>query len=154
MKDRKQRLLLKQVSDHLNWFSQSRMMANPSEGWVHTIRKALNMTLAQLAGRMQISVPTLKNFETREKAGTITMKSLREIAEALDMQLVYAIIPKAETLEEYVERRAEEKAREIVNRTDMTMSLEDQQNSGDRLKAAYQEKTSELKNELPKFLWD
>ncbi len=154
MKDRKQRLLLKQVSNHLNWFSQARMQQNPREGWVKTIRNALNMTLSQLAKRIKVTAPTLKNFEKREELGTITIKSLRDIADALDMQLVYAIIPKEGTLEEFVDKRAEEKARDIVNRTDMTMSLEDQQNPKERLLAAYHEKASELKNEIPKFLWD
>ena len=113
MKDRKQRLLLMQTSRHLNWFNDARAQSNPPEGWVKTIRTALNMTLAQLANRMKISIPSVKNFETREKLGTVTIKSLREIAEALDMQLVYAIIPKADSLEDYVDRKAEEKAKEI-----------------------------------------
>ena len=154
MKERKKRLVLKQVSQHLDLFNQANLQPNPPEGWVKTIRTAMNMTLAQLAKKMKVSIATVKVFEKREKAGTITIRSLREIAKALDMEFVYAIIPKTSTLENYVDKKAEEKAMEIVNRTDISMSLEDQQNSRERLMEAQQEKANELKKEIPKFLWD
>jgi hypothetical protein len=72
----------------------------------------------------------------------------------MDMRLVYAIIPKEGTLDEMIDLKAEEKAREIVNRTNTTMALEDQENAKTRLMNAYIEKKNELKTEMPKFLWD
>jgi len=152
--NRKQRLILAQVSRNLDSFQQAAHTPVPSEGWIRTIRKAINMNLGQLARRLQKKPPTVSDFEKREQAGTITLKSLREIAEAMDMRLVYAIIPKEKSLEEMVDIKAEEKAREIVNRTDTTMALEDQENTKARLITAYAEKKNELKNEMPKFLWD
>ena len=146
--------MLMQASRKLEGFEAVNQMLVPEEVWVKTIRSALNMNLVQLANRMGIKSPSLKNFEKRKKAGTITLQSLRAIARGLDMHLVYTIVPKEGTLEDIVEKKAEQKAREIVNRTSASMALEDQENTGDRLTAAYIEKKNELKTDMPKFLWD
>src|SRR5258706_15174374 len=132
MKARNQRLILEQVSRNLAVFQQATQVPVPSEGWIRTIRSAINMSLLQLATRLKKKSPNVLNFEKRESAGTITLKSLMEIADAMDMRLVYAIIPKEGTLEDKVDQKAEEKAREIVNRTNTTMALEDQENAKGR----------------------
>lgn len=129
-------------------------MPKPAEGWIRTIRKAINMNLGQLARRLDKKPPSVSDFEKREKQGTITLKSLQEIAEAMDMKLVYAIIPKEGHLEDLVLRAVQKKANEIINRTDTTMGLEDQQNSQERIRKSRNEKVDELMKEMPKFLWD
>lgn len=154
MSNRKQKLILEQISRNLATFQEGSQTPVPSEGWVRTIRKAINMTLGQLARRLQKKPPTINDFEKREQAGTITLQSLREIAEAMDMKLVYAIVPKSGTLDEMVNEKVALKAQEIVNRTSTTMALEDQENTKPRLLEALVEKKNELKNEMPKFLWD
>lgn len=154
MKDRKRKLILEQTSRKLKPFEPIVHIPVPPEGWVKTVRTALNMSLVQLAKRMGIKSPSLKNFEKREKAGTITLQSLRDIAEAMDMKLIYAIVPREGSLEDMVDQKATEKAREIVNRTSISMSLEDQENPKERLRSAFEEKRNELKTEIPKFLWD
>jgi hypothetical protein len=70
------------------------------------------------------------------------------------MGVVYAIASRKETLEEIIDKKAGEKAREIVNRTSTTMELEDQGNEEVALKRAFENKKTELKNEIPKFLWE
>ncbi len=64
------------------------------------------------------------------------------------------MVPKEGTLEEKVENRVWEKAKEIVDRTANTMELEDQANEPGRIMMAYEEKKNELRQEIPKFLWD
>ena len=70
------------------------------------------------------------------------------------MQLIYAMVPNDGSLEELVDKKAMEMAKEIVNRTSQSMKLEDQENEKARLMNSYVEKKNELKNEVPKFLWD
>jgi len=70
------------------------------------------------------------------------------------MQLVYGFVPKDGSLEALIERKAEEKATQIVLHTSNTMRLEDQENSAERIKKAIEEKKNLFKNELPKILWD
>jgi predicted DNA-binding mobile mystery protein A len=126
----------------------------PASGWIRLIRTTLNMSLRQLGNKLSMTLQSLSDIEKREVEGTITLKTLKEAAEALDMTLVYGFLPKDGSLEKMIERRAHEMAVKIVNRTSTTMKLEDQQNSAERIQQAVEELTEELKREMPKSLWD
>ncbi len=154
MKDRKQRLILEQTDRKIKPFVALLHMRAPAEGWVYNIRNALNMSLRQLGKKLGVSPQAVKALEEREKSGTITLNSLKQIATAMDMQLIYAMVPNDGSLEELVDKKAMEMAKEIVNRTSQSMKLEDQENEKARLMNSFVEKKNELKNEVPKFLWD
>lgn len=129
-------------------------LAIPSIGWIKAIRTALGMSLQQLASRLSITKQSAAEIEQREQDGSITLKSLREAARALDMELVYGLVPKDGSLEALIDRKARELATQIVSRTSHSMKLEDQENSSTRIKKAIEERTEELKREMPKSLWD
>jgi predicted DNA-binding mobile mystery protein A len=154
MENRTRRLTLEQTSNRLKSFVALLHAQNQHLGWIYTIRKAINMSLSQAGKKVGMTAQGVKALEQREKNGSITLQSLREFADALDMKLVYAIIPKEGSLQDMVDQKAEQKAAEIVNRTSTSMNLEDQGNSKTRLMKAYIEKKNELKNEMPRFLWD
>ncbi len=126
----------------------------PPKGWINLIRVTLNMSLKQLGKRLNITQQSTKEIENREQSKSITLKGLNEAANALDMKLVYFLIPKDESLEKLIERKALEKASEIVGRTSHTMLLENQATSTERLNNAVKQKETELKEQLPKYLWD
>lgn len=126
----------------------------PAKGWISVIRKTLNMSLRQLGNKMSITPQSVRDLEKREEEKTVTLKALAEAAEALDMILVYGFIPKDGSLEKFIERKAYEKAQEIVRRTSTTMKLEDQGNTKARLEQAVAEMAEEIKREMPKTLWD
>ena len=112
------------------------------------------MSLRQLGNRLKISAQSVKEIEQREANGSITIKSLREVAGELDMKLVYGFVPKGESIEKIIDKRAKEVAREIVLRTSNTMKLEDQENSTERIDKSIKSKAEEIKNKMPKYLWD
>ena len=153
MNIQKQKLLIEQVDKKLSLFKPVEKVMPPEKGWVYTIRTALKMSLRQLAGRLKISYQSVNGLEKREADGSISIKSLREAASALDMKLVYGFVPKEESIESMIEKRANEVAREIVLRTSNTMKLEDQENSEARIEKAIQSKAEEIKNKMPKYLW-
>ena len=154
MKNNKQQLLLEQTDKKIQVFKELKTITTPTKGWINTFRTALKMSLRQLGHRLQIAPQSVKEIEVREANGTITLKSLRDVANALDMQLVYGFVSKHESLEQMIEKRAKELAKEIVLRTNNTMTLEDQQNSAERIEQAIAQKTAEIKYEMPKYLWD
>ena len=154
MKNAKQQLVLDQTDKKLALFQSLGAVVIPPKGWVNTVRIALKMSLRQLGNRMNFSPQNIKQIEEREANGTISINSLREVANAMDMQLVYSFISKHESLEQMIEKRAKELATEIVMRTNNTMTLEDQQNSAARIEKAIAQKTIEIKSEMPKYLWD
>ncbi len=70
------------------------------------------------------------------------------------MQLVYSLVPKDQSLEKMIEKRAYELARKIVLKTSHTMHLENQGLDDEAAKAAIEKRAEKIKNELPKNLWD
>lgn len=154
MENTKQQLLIEQTERKLNPFRSLEGVVIPPNGWIHTIRKSLKMSLRQLGNKLSMTAQSVKEMEEREANGVISIKSLNEAAEALDMKLVYGFVSKHESLEKMIEKRAQEIAKEIVFRTNNSMILEDQQNSEERIKRAIEQKTIEIKTNMPKYLWD
>ena len=83
------------------------------------------MTSKQLARRLGVSQPRASEIEKNEVAGALTLDSLRRAANALDCQLVYALIPR-QPLQELVEERAAKLARARLDAAAHSMALEDQ----------------------------
>lgn len=129
-------------------------VTTPSTGWINTVRVTLGMSLQQLAEKLEMTRQSVGEIETREQEGTITLKSLKETADALDMYLVYGLVPKDGTIDALIERKASELALKIVSRTSNTMKLENQENSKERIQKAIEERAAVIKNDLPKMLWD
>ena len=151
--DRKN-LQLQQLNSKMQAFAGLEKMAPPPTGWIRALRTALGMSLQQLSKRLSITKQSMQEIEAREKDGSITIRSLREAAKALDMQLVYGFVPMDGSLDQLIHRKARELAEEIVRRTSNNMKLEEQENSKERIAKAIDERTAALKNEMPKSLWD
>jgi predicted DNA-binding mobile mystery protein A len=83
--------------------------------------------MAQAVGVTQAAVVDIERTEAK---GDISLATLRRYATALECELVYALVPKR-PLQQTVEARAEQLAREQVSRVDHSMALEDQRTSQD-----------------------
>jgi predicted DNA-binding mobile mystery protein A len=105
--------------------SHATVPARPPSGWIRAIRSALGMTSRQLAARLGLSQSTLATLEKSEADDRITLRSLRKVADALDCDLQYVLVPRA-PLTKRVEKRAEVVAHDRVSRILHTMRLEDQ----------------------------
>lgn len=135
-------------------FRSARNIPAPEKGWLQAVRTALNMTLEQLGNRLGTSKQSAKAIEMREASGAISLKNLREAANAMDMQLVYGLVPKEGTVDQLVERKARALAEKIVRRTHHNMQLEDQGNSEERIRQAIDDLTDEIKREMRRSIWD
>lgn len=154
MKDKKQHLLIEQVDKKLIAFKPAENVLIPSKGWLNAVRTSLNMTLQQLGQRLKITPQSVRDLEIREAEGTITINRLREAAMAMDLKLVYGLVPIDGSIGKKIEKRATEMAKEIVLRTSDSMKLEDQENSKERIEKAIHEKAAEIIDELPKYIWE
>ena len=72
----------------------------------------------------------MSQLEQRERSGDIKLSQLRDAAEALNCDFVYALVPR-EPLETTVQRRAREVALRELAAVERTMQLEDQATSID-----------------------
>jgi len=134
----------------LQSFSRS---SPPARGWVHEVRETLGMSSRQLAQRIGVSQPTVSKLERSEEAETISLKSLRKLAEALDCTLVYALVPR-ESLEATLTREAEHQAANRIGRVEHTMRLEAQGSDPEETERARQELAQEMIRTLSRDLWE
>ena len=72
-------------------------IVRPPRGWLHTLRGALGLTLAEVAQRLKVTAPGVRSFEQAEAEDRITLASLRRVAAAMDCDLVYALVPRTDS---------------------------------------------------------
>jgi predicted DNA-binding mobile mystery protein A len=147
-------LILDQLDQKIQPFHGTELLISPQNGWINCIRTSLNMTLEQLGNKLGITKQGVRSIEENESNQSITIKSLSDAGHALNLKLVYALIPQDKTFNQLVEQRAYELASKIVQRTNQNMNLEDQANSTKRLKKATLEMAAQFKREMDRSLWD
>ena len=125
----------------------------PKEGWVRTLRKALGMSGLQLAKRLGMSKSQASQMERMEVEDRITLKQLRRVADSLDCDLMYALVPR-KPIDTMLHDRAREKAQKLVGKTDVQMKLEAQQLSNEQLETQIEMETDRLLREMPRNLWE
>jgi len=100
-------------------------MAAPRGGWLRAIRTALGMTLEDLASRLGITRSVLLRLETSEQKGTIRIATLHRVANAMNCDVAYALIPR-QPLQEMVDEQRARVARQLNAKTRTHMLLEGQ----------------------------
>jgi predicted DNA-binding mobile mystery protein A len=155
MKTEKQNLMIEHLDKKYNRIKNiSSDLIAPDSGWINTVRTVLNMSLKQLSRRLKVSPQNINQLEIRERDETISIGKLRAAADALNMNFVYAFIPKDGTITSMIDKRALQVARDIVLRTSNSMGLEAQKNTEERLEKAIKDRAEKIKQEMPKHLWD
>ncbi|MDN3643185.1 mobile mystery protein A [Lutimonas halocynthiae] len=150
----KRKLLIEQLDQKLQPFSEARKALVPERGWINTIRTTLNMTMAQLGAKLNITRQGVKRIEESEANGTITLNSLQDVAKVMDLKLVYALVPKNGTINDLIQLKAEKLAQKIVLRTNQNMKLEDQGIGDEKINKTIKELAVEIKREMRRSLWD
>jgi len=124
----------------------------PPRGWLKAIRESLGRTERQQAERLNITGSTLHKSELAEAEERITLGQLRKLADGLDCELVYALVPR-KPLTQVVEDQARSIALQEVSAVAHTMSLEDQRPATDRLRKQVEQRTAELLRGRWSDLW-
>lgn len=150
----KKSLQVQQLNIKMLSFATLQEVTIPPTGWIRAIRTAIGMSMRQLGKKLNVTKQGIMDIENRERDGSITLKSLREIARVMDMQLVYGLVPNDGSLDALIDKKAVEVAKQVVMRSAQTMTLEDQANSTIRIETAIRERAEAIKSEMPKILWD
>jgi predicted DNA-binding mobile mystery protein A len=119
-------LRAKQLDRALAPYRVARASTRPRTGWLRAIRQALGVSSSELGRRLGTSRQLPLQLEKGEAEDRITLKSLRAAADALDCDLVYALVPRAESLEDVAANRARTEATRRVLSVEHSMALEDQ----------------------------
>lgn len=125
----------------------------PVKGWIRAIREALGMSGRQLAQRLKVSQPRIPRLEQDELTGAVTIKTMQQVAEALDCTFVYALVPRT-SLEDTLRGQARLVAQSRIERVAHSMLLEAQSLSAEEQQRSLVSAIDELVREMPKELWD
>lgn len=128
-------------------------LTRPQRGWLRAMREALGMTTRQLAHRMGKAQSTVVDMEKSEARDTISLASLRQAAEAMGCELVYAIVPKI-PIDDIMRARATKIAAQQLARASHSMILENQSLSSADLEAEGERLIDELLRGPPTPLWN
>lgn len=153
MRNKKQ-ILIEQLDNKLQSFQASARVVVPDRGWVNAIRTTLNMTMAQLGKKLGISRQGVNKLEKSEVQGALSLNSLKEVARALDLKLVYGFVPKDGSLNALIDKKARQLAEKIVWRTHQNMVMEAQGIEGQKIEESIKDLALELKREMRRSLWD
>ncbi len=124
----------------------------PSNGWLKVVRSAIGMNGSQLAKRLGVTKARISKVEQDELTSSLTLKTMQNMASAMNCHFVYAIVPNNK-VEEIIKSRAYEKARERVKSASTQMALESQSLSEEQIEFAVDELASKIIADMPSDLW-
>ena len=85
-------------------FAKLHRDVTPRCGWVKTIRLALGMSSAALGTRTGMTAQGVRKLEQAEADGTITLKTLARLAQGLDCEVRYVLLPRISLVEQVLTR--------------------------------------------------
>ena len=132
---------------------QLRSIQRPKEGWVATVRKALGMSAAQLARRMDVTRAQVSKTEKTELLGSVTLKTMESMADAMGCRFVYAIIPE-NTIEDILSSRAYIKAERRVTTAGTHAALEDQALTKEQMSHEIERLKNQMLKDMPPDFWN
>lgn len=144
-------LQLSHVKEQLRALKEQDFVVKPPYGWIHYIRDAFQMSSKALAKKLSISPSAVTEIEKAEITETLSIKRLRKIADELNCDLVYYLLPR-EDIKLSIEKRARHIALKRVMEANLHMDIEDQALREEFLKEQIDDLTHQLK--YSKKLWD
>ena len=145
------RQLDKRISEGLK---VAEVLKEPKVGWLRVIREALGMSVSQLSKRLGVTPAGVLKYESSEKSGTITLASLKKVANQFDCDVVYFLKPREGTLSKTVEKQAFEYAKTLEKQVSHSMALEDQSISEEERKIQLKEFCEELISSNNSIIWE
>jgi predicted DNA-binding mobile mystery protein A len=130
---------------------QAGLLATPKGGWIRLLRTSLGMRQQDFGARLGVTAQAAGQLEQREMDEAVTLKALRQAADALGADLHYVLVPR-QPLAATVEDRISRAARHLAGQVDHTMRLENQATGA----AASQMRIRRIEEQLrltPSLLW-
>jgi predicted DNA-binding mobile mystery protein A len=88
-------------------FAKLRLHATPRCGWAKTVRLALGMSSKALGDRLGMTAQGVRKLEQAEADASITLRTLMRLADGMDCEVHYVLLPRTSLLEQVVKRAHE-----------------------------------------------
>jgi hypothetical protein len=100
------KLFRKKLNREMRYYRLAGRERNPTSGLLRAVRQSLKIPIKEVMEQMGIRETAVFNLEEREETGSIMLRSLGRMAEAMGCKVVYGIIPaNGKTLEAMEEER-------------------------------------------------
>lgn len=119
-------LRLHQLQRALAPFLAAQNVPRPNRGWIRAMREATGITVREMAKRLRKAPSVAARLEGSEAEYRITLGKLREAADALGCQLVYALVPKNGSTHDLAQEHIRNQVAANVRAVEHSMELEDQ----------------------------
>jgi len=146
-------LRIRQLDETLSPFQALRHRPPPRGGWARTLREALGLSVRHVAERAGLSKTAVRSAEANEAKGTVQLASLRRLAEAMDCDVVYALVPRT-SLSRSVELQAGRIAERLVRRVSESMDMEAQGVPEAERQRQVRDMVSDLVRDRRRGFWD
>jgi len=146
-------LRIRQLDEALAPFTELRNRPPPATGWAKTLREALGISVRQMSRRTGLARTSITSAEASEAKGTVQFDTLQGLADALDCDFVYALVPRS-SLAGTLVSQAQKKAAHIVGRVADSMKLEAQGVADEATEYQVTELARTLLRERGRDFWD
>lgn len=143
---------LRQLDERLEKVRDLSSLEAPPDGWIRTLRQAFGMTTEQLASRMKVTRQAVLQLEAAERNKTATWTSLKKAADAMDCEVVFAVIPRG-SLGQVLLRQGRKQAERHLRRISHSMKLDAHAVGPAEQERQVEELASHLASERSRALW-
>ena len=106
MREEQRALARRRLDRELRFYRQADKEKYPTPELLRIVRQALGLKVAEVARGARVNRSVIFRLEESERRGTISLRAMARMAEAMGCKVVYAVIPKeGQTLEGMAERR-------------------------------------------------
>ena len=148
------RIAREQLDQNIQRLQPLKNINVPLKGWIKAVRESIGMTSTQLAKRLGVSQPRVTQIEKEEINGSLTINMMRKVAEALNCNYYYSILPLEENLETLLRIRVTLIVKKKYENVKHTMKLEAQGLDEFSMNKEIEHAVKEIMRELPKTIWE
>ncbi|MGD0156674.1 MAG: hypothetical protein ABSB50_11275 [Terracidiphilus sp.] len=106
MKAMERKQLRKKLDREMRYYRLAGREKEPTGELLRAVRESLRVPLKEMTERMGVGRSVVFELEEREGTGSITLRSLGRVAEAMGCKVVYGVVPRnGKTLEALAEDR-------------------------------------------------
>ncbi len=145
-------LRVRQIDERTLPWRQLAQQSPPRAGWIRAIRKAIGMTTGQLASRLGVTRQAVLDLERREVDGSTTLATLTRAANAMECDLLYAVVPRA-PVRQMLLSRARAIAAKRLDRIAHSMHLEEQSVPSEEYDHEVEDLAAQILRDFPRDLW-
>lgn len=145
-------LRARQIDERILPWTKLDQPSPPRGGWVKAIRQALGMSTSQLASRLGVTRQAVLDLERREVEANVTLATLKKAADAMECDLLYAVVPRR-PIREMLWTRARAIAAHRLRRIAHSMDLEEQSVPPQEFDHQVEDLAAQIMRDFPRELW-